>query len=160
MLLPEPVGATDRTSRPASIAATTSDCPGLKASSPKTSFSVRSALSINIPPECDGISGPQSAALNQACCRIWVLPFVASSDERIKPGREVNGEIHVSSIRRRVEGAATRNAGASAADRRLREVPRRGPGGGRVPERRPLPAVGGRLQRHGPRRPGEDQQRP
>src|SRR5258708_24049679 len=55
MLLPEPVGATDRTSRPASIAATTSDCPGLNASSPKTSLSVRSALSI-ISPECDGIS--------------------------------------------------------------------------------------------------------
>src|SRR5256885_1577804 len=54
MLLPEPVGATDRTSRPASIAATTSDCPGLKASSPKTSLSVRSALSI-IPTEFDGI---------------------------------------------------------------------------------------------------------
>src|ERR1700694_6315639 len=55
MLLPEPVGATDRTSRPASIATTTSDCPGLNASSPKTSLSVRSALSI-IPLECDGIS--------------------------------------------------------------------------------------------------------
>src|SRR5258708_6366128 len=55
MLLPEPVGATERTSRPASIAATTSDCPGLNASSPKTSLSVRSALSI-ISPECDGIS--------------------------------------------------------------------------------------------------------
>src|SRR5216683_4387423 len=55
MLLPEPVGATDRTSRPASIAATTSDCPGLNASSPKTSLSVRSALSI-ISSECDGIS--------------------------------------------------------------------------------------------------------
>src|SRR6266849_5131291 len=55
MLLPEPVGATDRTSRPASIAATTSDCPGLNASSPKTSLSVRSALSITSP-ECDGIS--------------------------------------------------------------------------------------------------------
>src|SRR5258706_12357159 len=55
MLLPEPVGATDRTSRRASIAATTSDCPGLNASSPKTSLSVRSALSI-ISSECDGIS--------------------------------------------------------------------------------------------------------
>src|SRR6266446_4927988 len=55
MLLPEPVGATDRTSRPASIAATTSDCPGLNASRPKTSLSVLSALCI-IPPECDGIS--------------------------------------------------------------------------------------------------------
>src|SRR5260370_30803176 len=55
MLLPEPVGATDKTSRPASIAVTTSDCPGLNASSPKTSLRVRSALSI-IPPECDGIS--------------------------------------------------------------------------------------------------------
>src|SRR6266853_1955828 len=55
MLLPEPVGATERTSRPASIAATTSDCPGLNASSPKTSLSARSALSI-ISPECDGIS--------------------------------------------------------------------------------------------------------
>src|SRR5260370_37823454 len=55
MLLPEPVGATDRTSRPASIAATTSDCPGLNASSPKTSLGVRQALSI-ISPECDGIS--------------------------------------------------------------------------------------------------------
>src|SRR5690348_13476153 len=55
MLLPDPVGATHRTSRPASMAATTSDCPGLKASSPKTSLSVRSAFSI-IPPECDGIS--------------------------------------------------------------------------------------------------------
>src|SRR5690242_17864549 len=54
MLLPEPVGATERTSRPASMAATTSAWPGLKASSPKTSFSVRSALSITSS-ECDGI---------------------------------------------------------------------------------------------------------
>src|SRR5689334_7176945 len=54
MLLPDPVGATDRTSRPASIAATTSDCPGLNASSPKTSLRARSAFSI-ITPECDGI---------------------------------------------------------------------------------------------------------
>src|SRR5579859_1523875 len=53
MLLPEPVGATDKTSRPASIAATTSDWPGLNASSPKTSRSVLSALSI-IELECDG----------------------------------------------------------------------------------------------------------
>src|SRR5436190_15885817 len=46
MLLPDPVGATERTSRRASIAATTSACPGRKASRPKTSRSTCSALAI------------------------------------------------------------------------------------------------------------------
>src|SRR5437899_10804111 len=46
MLLPDPVGATERTSRRASIAATTSVCPGRKASRPKTSRSTCSALAI------------------------------------------------------------------------------------------------------------------
>src|SRR5690349_17604972 len=64
MLLPEPVGATHSTSRPASMAATTSDCPGLKASSPKTSLSVRSASSV-IPPECDGISSRDQRPLTR-----------------------------------------------------------------------------------------------
>src|SRR6185295_16143992 len=67
MLLPEPVGATDKTSRPASIAATTSDCPGLKASRPKTSFRVRSALSI-ISPESDGIPPPHQRLLTGRIC--------------------------------------------------------------------------------------------
>src|SRR5260221_7553896 len=70
MLSPEPVGATERTSRPASIAATTSDCPGLKASSPKTSLSVRSALSI-IPPECDGISQRGPRFLTRPHSEVW-----------------------------------------------------------------------------------------
>src|SRR2546427_5906743 len=46
MLLPDPVGATQRMSRRASIAATTSACPGRKASRPKTSRSTCSALAI------------------------------------------------------------------------------------------------------------------
>src|SRR5216110_1996498 len=46
MLLPDPVGATERTSRRASIAATTSACPGRKASRPKTSRSTCSAFAI------------------------------------------------------------------------------------------------------------------
>src|SRR5439155_22256380 len=46
MLFPEPVGATERTSRPASIAATTSPCPGRKPSRPKVSRSTCSALAI------------------------------------------------------------------------------------------------------------------
>src|SRR6266550_3608043 len=46
MLLPDPVGATERTSRRASIAATTPACPGRKASRPKTSRSTCSALAI------------------------------------------------------------------------------------------------------------------
>src|SRR2546429_7407676 len=46
MLFPEPVGATERTSRPASIAATTSPCPGRKPSRPKTPRSTCSALAI------------------------------------------------------------------------------------------------------------------
>src|SRR2546428_3711169 len=125
MLLPDPVGATDRTSRPASIAATTSDCPGLNASSPKTSLSVRSALSI-IPPECDGISERDQGLLTGAVCRIQALPFVALGDSRKKSGERANGQIHVSSVRRRVEGAATGFPRAQCRDRRLRKVPGRG----------------------------------
>src|SRR5713226_6206155 len=93
MLLPEPVGATDRTSRPASIAATTSDCPGLNASSPKTSLSVRSALSI-IPPECDGISRRDRRLLTwpqveSGHCRSWIELTGG------QPGEKANGQIHV-----------------------------------------------------------------
>src|SRR6267143_805468 len=46
MLFPDPVGATERTSCRSSIAATTSPCPGRKASRPKTSRSTCSALAI------------------------------------------------------------------------------------------------------------------
>src|SRR5256885_7094305 len=127
MLLPEPVGATDRTSRPASIAATTSDCPGLKASSPKTSLSVRSALSI-IPREFDGIRRRDQRLITGRCCRIRALLFVASSDRQKKPGEKANGQIYVSSVRRRVEGAAAGVSGAQCRDRRVREVSGRGQG--------------------------------
>src|SRR5437899_598691 len=47
MLFPEPVGATARTSRRASIASTTSAWPGRNDGSPKTSRRVASARSIS-----------------------------------------------------------------------------------------------------------------
>src|SRR5256885_6314536 len=43
MLFPDPVGATERTSRPSSIASTTSPCPGRNAWRPNTSRRTRSA---------------------------------------------------------------------------------------------------------------------
>jgi len=43
MLLPEPVGATNRTSAPASAAATISPWPGRKSASPKVPWSTASA---------------------------------------------------------------------------------------------------------------------
>src|SRR5260370_41377721 len=93
MLLPEPVGATDKTSRPASTAVTTSDCPGLNASSPKTSLRVRLALSI-IPPECDGISRRDPRPLTRLQVESggfrWAIELTGG-----KPGEKANGHIHV-----------------------------------------------------------------
>src|SRR5450759_705332 len=62
MLFPEPVGATDRTSRSASIAATTSAWPGRNSSRPKTSRSTRSALSIT-PGILTGMPKPDQRSL-------------------------------------------------------------------------------------------------
>src|SRR5215831_4714137 len=52
MLLPEPVGATARTSRPASWASITDACPGRKSSRPNTSRRVRSprsSMAMSVP---------------------------------------------------------------------------------------------------------------
>src|SRR6266581_843424 len=72
MLLPDPVGATERKSRRASIAATTSACPGRKASRPKVSRSTCSALAIT-----QG-SLTESAIPNQALYNIVEMAGICS----------------------------------------------------------------------------------
>src|SRR5487761_1175269 len=54
MLLPAPVGATNRTSDPASAAATTSACPERSALRPKTSRATASAAALGA--GCSGIT--------------------------------------------------------------------------------------------------------
>src|SRR5438270_6947250 len=77
MLLPDPVGATDRTSRPASIASTTSACPRRKASRPKT---VRSATSARIiTRECDGMSSAGQHSLQRYA---WLMAELAGGAPR------------------------------------------------------------------------------
>src|SRR6266699_1209456 len=147
MLLPEPVGATDRTSRPASMAATTSDCPGLKASRPKTSLSVRSALFI-IPPECDGIRRRDQPLLTPPDVESGRCRSSHGVTGRKKPGEKPNGKVHLSSVRRRVEVTASGLPGAKRRDRRLRQVSGGRQGCRRVSRWRPLPTHGCHVHRH------------
>src|ERR1700704_3292553 len=74
MLFPDPVGATDSTARPASIAATTSAWPGRNSSSPKTSRSTRSALDTT--PGILTESGSLASALHMRPPEVFrALPF-------------------------------------------------------------------------------------
>src|SRR5205807_5633946 len=78
MLFPDPVGATDRTSRPASIASTTAACPGRKASRPKTSRSTSSAWVIT-GTQFDAMSSPGQRHLQRYA---WIMAELAGGAPR------------------------------------------------------------------------------
>src|SRR5437764_7840045 len=124
MLLPDPVGATDNTSRPSSIAYTTAAGPGRNASRRKTSRSVRSALSITSR-ESDGIPWRGHASLPGD----WEV--MSNSAPAIRPmgvnrkthQEKSHAQVHLPSVHGRVQGAAPGVARDAQPDRRLREVP-------------------------------------